>query len=196
MPETYGYVRTSRPRVSELSGSDPETQPMPAVAGCRCGAFSHLSGRRHLRDLRYQQPAGLALSGFPAGPGRHLGCDVHRPHRSALAGHHEQRPRSSTARGEDSQPGRQRTVLGPLPGCRPRFARVVLGLYPGRFRRRTKAGLETAKAGGQKLGARRRLSEEQEAAVIEMVASGVSQRRVASSFGVSSATVRRAVKRK
>ena len=23
MPETYGYVRTSRPRVSELSGSDP-----------------------------------------------------------------------------------------------------------------------------------------------------------------------------
>ena len=26
MPDTYGYVRTSRPRVSELSGSDPETQ--------------------------------------------------------------------------------------------------------------------------------------------------------------------------
>ena len=26
MAETYGYVRTSRPRVSELSGSDPETQ--------------------------------------------------------------------------------------------------------------------------------------------------------------------------
>ena len=26
MPETYGYVRTSRPRVSELLGSDPETQ--------------------------------------------------------------------------------------------------------------------------------------------------------------------------
>ena len=23
MPDTYGYVRTSRPRVSELSGSDP-----------------------------------------------------------------------------------------------------------------------------------------------------------------------------
>ena len=26
MPETYGYVRTSRPRVSELAGSDPATQ--------------------------------------------------------------------------------------------------------------------------------------------------------------------------
>ena len=39
------------------------------------------------------------------------------------------------------------------------------------------------------------MSEEQEAAAIEMVASGVSQRRVARSFGVSPATVRRAVKR-
>ena len=56
------------------------------------------------------------------------------------------------------------------------------------IRRRTKAD-------GKKLGAPRRLSEEQEAAVIEMVASGVSQRRVARSFGVSPATVRRAVRR-
>ena len=63
------------------------------------------------------------------------------------------------------------------------------------IRRRTKAGLEKAKADGKKLGAPRRLSGEQEAAVIQMVASGVSQRRVARSFGVSPATVRRAVKR-
>ena len=63
------------------------------------------------------------------------------------------------------------------------------------IRRRTKAGLEKAKADGNKLGAPRRLSEEQEGAVIEMVANGVSQRRVARSFGVSPATVRRAVKR-
>ena len=41
----------------------------------------------------------------------------------------------------------------------------------------------------------RRLSEEQEAASIEMVVTGVSQRRVARSFGVSPATVRRTVKR-
>ena len=61
--------------------------------------------------------------------------------------------------------------------------------------RRTKAGLEKARADGRKLGAPRRLSEEQEAAVVEMVASGVSQRRVSRSFGVSPATVRRAVKR-
>ena len=63
------------------------------------------------------------------------------------------------------------------------------------IRRRTRAGLAKAKADGRKLGAPRRLSEEQEAAAIEMVASGVSQRRVARSFGVSPATVRRAVKR-
>ena len=45
------------------------------------------------------------------------------------------------------------------------------------IRRRTKAGLEKVRADGKKLGAPRRLSGEQEAAVIEMVASGVSQRR-------------------
>ncbi len=32
MPETYGYVRTSRPRVSELAGSDPETQRQQLLA--------------------------------------------------------------------------------------------------------------------------------------------------------------------
>ena len=42
------------------------------------------------------------------------------------------------------------------------------------IRRRTKAGLEKAKADGKKLGAPRRLSEDQEAAVVEMVTSGAS----------------------
>ena len=32
MPETYGYVCTSRSRVSELSGSDPETQRQQLLA--------------------------------------------------------------------------------------------------------------------------------------------------------------------
>ena len=32
MPESYGYVRTSRPRVSELAGSDPETQRQQLLA--------------------------------------------------------------------------------------------------------------------------------------------------------------------
>ena len=63
------------------------------------------------------------------------------------------------------------------------------------IRRRTKAGLEKAKANDKKLDAPRWLTEEQEAAVVEMVASGVSQVRVARSFGVSPATVRRTIKR-
>ena len=80
-------------------------------------------------------------------------------------------------------------ILWPVspPGYR---TRTLLSIH-----RRTKAGLDKAKADGKKLGAPRRLSEEQEAAVIEMVGSRVSQRRGARSFGVSPATVRRAVKR-
>ncbi len=63
------------------------------------------------------------------------------------------------------------------------------------IRRRTKVGLEKPRADGRELGAPRRLSMEQEAAVIEMVAGGVSQRRVASSFGLSPATVGHTTKR-
>ena len=32
MPGTYGYVRTSRPRVSELASNDPETQRQQLLA--------------------------------------------------------------------------------------------------------------------------------------------------------------------
>ena len=54
------------------------------------------------------------------------------------------------------------------------FAAWVSGQELVSIRRRTKAGLEKAKADGKKLGAPRRLSGEQEAAAIEMVASGAS----------------------
>ena len=222
-PQRYSAVRTSlkeresgardlrlrrhQPPQSLRAGGQRPGNPTPAAAGCRRGAFSHLSGRRRLRDLRYQQPAGLALSGLPAGSGRHPGCGVHRPHRAALAGYHGEHPRPATARSQDSQPGRQRTVLGQYLDADPESPESFLGYTLAGFaawvsdqelvsiRRRTRAGLEKAKADGKKLGAPRRLSEEQEAAVIEMVGSGVSQRRVARSFGVSPATVRRAVKR-
>ena len=56
-------------------------------------------------------------------------------------------------------------------------------------------GFGEGEGGRQETGAPRRLSEEQEAVVIEIVASGISQRRVARSFGVPPATVRRAGKR-
>ena len=42
MPETYSYVRTSRPRVSELSGSDAETQRQQLLAaGVRLSRIYH-----------------------------------------------------------------------------------------------------------------------------------------------------------
>ena len=40
MPETYGYIRTSRPRASELSGSDPQTQRQQLLAASV--ALSHI----------------------------------------------------------------------------------------------------------------------------------------------------------
>ena len=76
IPETYGYVRPSRPsRPQSLRavGRRPGN-PTPAVDGRRRGAFSHLSGRRRLRD---QYQTRLALSGPLAASRRHLGCDVH-----------------------------------------------------------------------------------------------------------------------
>ena len=80
-------LRPHQPPQSFRAGGQRPVNPTPAVAGCRRGAFSHLSGRRRLRDLRDRQPAGLALAGCPAGSGRHPDCGVHRPHRAALAGH-------------------------------------------------------------------------------------------------------------
>ena len=133
MPETYGYVHTSRPRVSELSGSDPETQRQQLLAN--------------------EQSWGQYLDADPDSLESFLGY--------TLAG----------------------------------FATWVSDQELLSIRRRTKAGLEKAMADGKKLGAPRRLSGEQEVAVIGLVASRVSQRCVARSFGVSPATVRRAVKR-
>ena len=70
MPETYGYVRSSRPRVSELAGSDPETQRQQLLAvGV---ALSHI-----YQDVGIcgtsgtNSPSGLALSGLPDGSRRH-----------------------------------------------------------------------------------------------------------------------------
>ena len=102
----YLRLRPHQPLQGLRAVGQRPVNPTTAVAGCRRGAFSHLSGHRRLRNFRNQQPVGLALSGLLVGPGRHLGCGVHRPHRAALAGHHGQHPRPATSRGEDSQPGR------------------------------------------------------------------------------------------
>ena len=206
MPETYGYVRTSRPRVSELSGSDPETQRQQLLAAgvapsrlyqdVGVSGTSGTNSRRgwHSLDSRLAQGDTLVVVSIDCIGRRWQDTmgNIHDLQRRgvrirSLAGNEQ-----SWAQYLDADPESPESFLGyTLAG----FAAWVSDQELVSIRRRTKAGLEKAKADGRKLGAPRRLSEKQEAAVVEMVASGVSQRRVARSFGLSPAIDRRAVKR-
>ena len=105
IPEIYGYVRTSRPRVSELSGSDPETQRQQLLAAGV--ALSHIyqdvgvsgtygtNSRKgwHSLDSRLGQGDTLVVVSIDRIGRRWLDT----------MGQH---PRPATSRGEDSQPGR------------------------------------------------------------------------------------------
>ncbi len=206
MPETYSYVRTSRPRVSELSGSDAETQRQQLLAaGVRLSRIYHdvgVSGtsgsnsRRawHSLDSRLVQGDTLVVVSIERIGRRWLDTmgNIHDLQRRGVRIRSLSDNEQSWAQYLDAAPDSPASFLGYTLAD---FAAWVSGLELVSIRRRTKAGLEKAKAHGKKLGAPRRLSEEQEAVAIEMVGSGVSQRRVARSFGVSLATVRRAVKR-
>ena len=59
-PDTYGYVRTSRPRVSELSGSDPETQRQQLLAAGVSGT-SGTNSRRGWHSLESRLAQGDTL---------------------------------------------------------------------------------------------------------------------------------------
>ncbi len=194
MPETYGYVRTSRPRVSELAGSDPETQRQQLLdVGVTRASGTNSRRGWHSLDSRLVQGDTLVVVSIDRIGRRWLGTmgNIHDLQRRgvrirSLAGNEQSWGQYLDADPDSLEPFLGYTLAG--------FAAWVSDQELVSIRRRTKAGLEKAKADGKKLGAPRRLSEEQEAAAIEMVASG-SQRRVARSFGVSPATVRRAVKR-
>ena len=209
MPETYGYVRTSRPRVSEQSGSDPETQRQQLLAAgvelsqiyqdVGVSGTSGTNSRRawHSLDSRLAPGDTLVVVSIDRIGRRWLDTmdtmgNIHDLQRRGVRIRSLADNEQSWAQYLDADPDSPESFLGyTLAG----FAAWVSDQELVSIRRRTKAGLEKAKADGKKLGAPRRLSEEQEAAVIEMVASGVSQRRVARSFSVSPATVRRTVKR-
>ena len=195
MPETYSYVRTNRPRVSELVGSDPETQRQQLMAADV--ALSHIyqdvgvsgasgtNSRRgwHSLDSQLAQGDTLVVVAIDRIGRRWLDTmgNIHDLQRRGVRIRSLADIEQSWAQYLDADSGSPESFLGyTLAG----FAAWVS------IRRRTKAGLERAKADGRKLGAPRRLSEEQEAALMEMVASGVSQRRVARSFGVSPAVQR------
>ena len=206
MSETYGYDRTSRPRVSELSGSDTETQRQQLLAaGVRLSRIYHdvgvsgISGtnsRRawHSLDSRLVQGDTLVVVSIDRIGRRWLDTmgNIHDLQRRGVKIRSLADNEQSWAQYLDADPDSPESFLGyTLAG----FAVGVSDQELVSIRRRTKAGLEKARADGKKLGAPHRLSEEQEAAAIGMVAGGVSQRSVARSFGVSPATARRAVKR-
>ena len=206
MPETYGYVGTSRPRVSELSGSDPKTQRQQLLAAGV--ALSHIyqdvgvsgtsgtNSRRgwHSLDSRLVQDDALVVVSIDRIGRRWLDTlgNIHDLQRRGMGIRSLADTEQSLAQYLDADPDSPESFLGyTLAG----FAARVPDQELVSIRRRTKTGLEKARADGKRLGAPRGLPGEQETAVIEMVASGVSQRGVARSFGVSPATVRRTVKR-
>ena len=207
MPETYGYVpHHSRPRVSELAGSDTE----PNASRCWPPAWRFLTSIRTSASPGPPVPTAggagtLWTPGWPRAtpwlwcPSTASGGAGWTPWAtSTTCNGADVRIRSladneqSWAQYLDADPDSPESFLGYTlagfaAGCPTRnwcpSAAVPRRVW--RRRRRT--------AGNWALP--RRLSEEQEAAAIEMVASGVSQRRVAGSFGVSPATIRRAVSR-
>ena len=67
MPGTYGYVRTSRPGSPSCRAATRKHN----ASSCWLPAWRFLTSIRTPASpgFRYQQPAGLAFSGLPAGPG-------------------------------------------------------------------------------------------------------------------------------
>ena len=167
MPEAYGYVRTSRLRVSELAGSDPETQRQQLLAADL--ALSHIyqdvgisgtsgtsgtNSRRgwHSLDSRLAQGDTLVVVSIDRIGRRWLDTmgNIHDPQRRggrirSLADNEQ-----SWAQYLDADPESPESFLGyTLAG----FAAWVSDQELVSIRRRTKAGLEKAKADGKKLGA-------------------------------------------
>ena len=171
MPGAYGYARTSRSRISELSGSDPETQRGQLLASGV--ALSHIyqdvgvsgtsgtNSRRgwHSLDFRLAQGDTLAVVSIDR-IGRRLGTmgNIHDLQRRgvrirSLAGNDQSR-----AQYLDVDPDSPESFLGYSQAA---FAAWVSDQELVSIRRSTKAALENAKADGKKLGTPRRLSEEQ-----------------------------------
>ena len=134
MPETYGYVRTSRPRVSELAGSDPETQRQQLLAAGV--ALSHIyqdvgvsgtsgtNSRRgwHSLESRLGQGDTLVVVSIDRIGRRWLDTmgNIHDLQRRGVRIRSLADNEQSWAQYLDADPG---------------LAGVVLGLHPGRLRR-------------------------------------------------------------
>ncbi len=185
MAETYGCVCTSRPRVSELAGSDPETQRQQLLAAGVAlshiyqdvgvsGTYGNNSRRgRHSLDSRLAQGDTLVVVSIDR---------IGRRWPDTMGNIHDLQRRGVKIRSLADNEQSWAQYLGANPDSPESFLGYTLAGFAGwasdrelvSIRRHTKAGLEKAKADGKKLGAPRRLSAEQEAVVVEMVASGTS----------------------
>ena len=166
MPEAYGYGRT---RVSELSGSDPETQRQQLLAagvalahiyqGVGVSGTSGINSRRgwHFLDSRLAKGVTLVVVSIDRIGRRWLDTmgNIHDLQRRGVRIRSLADNEQSWAQYLDADPDSPESFLGyTLAG----FAAWVSDQELVSIRRRTKAGLEKAKADGRKLGAPRRLS--------------------------------------
>ena len=163
MPETYGYVRTSRPRVSELSGSDPKTQRQQLLAAgvalthiyqdVGVSGTSGTNSRRgwHSLDSRLAQGGTLVVVSIDRIGRRWLDTmvNIHDLQRRGVRIRSLADNEQSWAQYLDADPESPESFLGyTLAG----FAAWVSDQELVSIRRRTKAGLEKARADGKKLG--------------------------------------------
>ena len=163
MPETYGYVRTSRPRVSELAGSDPETQRQQMLAAGV--ALSHIyqdvgvsgtsgtNSRRgwHSLESRMAQGDTLVVVSIDRIGRRWLDTmgNIHDLQRRGVRIRSLADNEQSWAQYLDADPESPESFLGyTLAG----FAAWVSDQELVSIRRRTKAGLEKARGGRQETG--------------------------------------------
>ena len=173
------------PRVSEPSGGNPESQRQQLLAAGV--ALSHIyqdvgisgiSGTNsrqgwHSLDSRLAQGDTLVVVSIDRIGRRWLDTmgNIHDLQRRGVRIRSLADNEQSWAQCLDADPDSPESFLGYTLAD---FAAWVFDQELVSIRRRTKAGLEKARADGKKLGAPRRLSDEQEAAVIDMVARGAS----------------------
>ena len=164
MPEAYGYGRT---RVSELSGSDPETQRQQLLAagvalahiyqGVGVSGTSGINSRRgwHFLDSRLAKGVTLVVVSIDRIGRRWLDTmgNIHDLQRRRVRIRSLADNEQSWAQYLDADPDSPESFLGYTLAS---FAAWVSDQELVSIRRRTKAGLE--KADGRKLGAPRRLS--------------------------------------
>ena len=149
----------------------------------------------------------MAPSGQPPGRRRYPGGGGHRPHRSALAGHHQVHLRSPGPGGEDSflaeAEAQWTRYLEADDGSPEAFFGQVLVMFAAwvadqeleSIKRRTREGLERARQQGKALGPPRKFRANQVETMRRMRTGGASLRRIAADFECSASTVLRVLQR-